>query len=202
MNTISETAEVPSSALVLNSHIGDRCLLGANSKVCYSELGDLSYLGDNTKIFSSKVGKFCSISWNVTIGPGEHQYNRITSHAMLYAKRFGMVEEPYYNQYADDTIIGNDVWIGCGSVVRRGVTIGDGCVIGANSIISKSTPPYSIVVGVNRIVGYRFSDEIIKALLNLNWWEYPLETIKNNIDLISQVPTLEVISQLRLALNK
>ena len=69
---------------------------------------------------------------------------------MLYAKRFGMIDsmdERFYDQYAKETVIGNDVWIGCNAVIMRGVHVGDGAVIGANAVITKDVAPYAIVGG-------------------------------------------------------
>ena len=57
------------------------------------------------------------------------------------------------------------------TIINNGVTIGDGAIIGANSTITKDVPPYAIVVGANRLIGYRFSQEIIEELLTLKWWD-------------------------------
>lgn len=67
------------------------------------------------------------------------------------------------------TTIGNDVWIGAGCILLNNITIGDGAVIGAGSIITKDVPPYAVVVGANRLVKYRFPDEIIQKLLQMKW---------------------------------
>jgi len=64
--------------------------------------------------------------------------------------------------YVHSTIIGNDVWIGARSIILDNVTIGDGAVIGSGSIITKDVPPYAVVVGANKIIKYRFPDEIIQ----------------------------------------
>jgi tetrahydrodipicolinate N-succinyltransferase len=113
---------------------------------------------------------------------------------MLYAERFGMIENPeerFYNQYDGETIIGNDVWIGCNAVIMRGVHIGDGAVIGANAVITKDVAPYLIMGGVNHVIKKRFDDNIIDKLQEIEWWNYPIDVIKQNIDLIAQQPTLK-----------
>ncbi|MDD2495379.1 MAG: CatB-related O-acetyltransferase [Tissierellia bacterium] len=76
-----------------------------------------------------------------------------------------------------ECIIGNDVWIGSGAIVLRGTRIGDGAVIGANAVVTKDVPPYSIVVGIPaKIIKNRFSDKIITLLINSKWWNYsPIE---------------------------
>lgn len=200
MNDISE------SAIILNSKVGEHCFVLDGTRFCYSELGDYSYISRNSNIFSTKIGKFCSISWNVSIGPANHDYSRFTSHPILCASRFGMINkgEEYYNQYKGEITIGNDVWVGCNALILRnigGLMIGDGAVIGANAIVTKNVPPYSIVVGRNQILKYRFGDEIIAELLKLQWWNLPYDFIKNNIGLFSQNPSLEKIELIKSLLN-
>lgn len=78
----------------------------------------------------------------------------------------------------------------------RGVTIGDGAVIGANSIITKDVPPYSIIFGVNKFHRWRFDEKIRKRLLEIQWWNYPIETVKRCIDLIAKEPTLDILADL------
>ena len=143
---VPSTADISDSALVLHSTVGEKCQMFNDTMLCYSEMGDLSYLSRRSSVFSSTIGKYCSISWNVSIGPANHDYKRISSHAMLYANRFDMLGEDgrYYNQYEKETVIGNDVWIGCNAVIMRGVHIGDGAVIGANAVITKDIPSYTI----------------------------------------------------------
>ena len=81
-----------------------------------------------------------------------------------------------------DITIGNDVWIGRGATVLSGVTVADGAVIGAGAVVAKDVPPYAIVVGnPARVVRYRFSDEVIEALLRIRWWEWPDAVIEQRV---------------------
>ena len=73
--------------------------------------------------------------------------------------------------------IGNDVWIGSHTVIFRGVTIGDGAVIGAYSIITKDVEPYAVVVGNDRVLGKRLNDKDIEFLLKLKWWNRDDQTV-------------------------
>lgn len=200
-STISISADIKETALILNSKIGELCMIGENTRFCYSHLGDYSYIGDNSHVFSTDIGKFSSISWNVTLGPGNHDFKRLTSHAMLYANRFKMIQEPIYNQYDKECIIGNDVWIGCNATIFRGVKIGDGAIIGANSIIKKDVSPFSIVGGIDKKLGIRFDDEIISKILEIKWWNYPPEKIKSCMELIAQYPTMKILEKLKELLN-
>ena len=197
---IASTAEIDETATVLHSKVGDYCWLAHGAMLCYSKLGTMSYLSTRSKAFSCQIGNFSSISWNVSIGPANHDYKRISSHAMLYAKRFGMIDsmdERFYDQYAKETVIGNDVWIGCNAVIMRGVHVGDGAVIGANAVITKDVAPYAIVGGANRLIKKRFNDDIIQKLLEIRWWDYSTEMIKNNIGLLAEEPSIEKLELLK-----
>jgi hypothetical protein len=80
-----------------------------------------------------------------------------------------------------DIKIGNDVWIGATSTIMSGVTIGDGAVIGAGSTITKDVPPFAIVAGnPGKIVKYRFTEEQIEKLLQIAWWDWGEDKIKEN----------------------
>lgn len=73
-----------------------------------------------------------------------------------------------------DIKIGNDVWIGVDCIIKRGLTIGNGAVIGANSVVTKDVPPYAIVVGSPaKIIRYRFEQQKIDLIENSKWWSTP-----------------------------
>ena len=85
--------------------------------------------------------------------------------------------------FKGDTILGNDVWVGQNVTFLPGVKIGDGVIIGANSVVASDIPPYSIAVGNPcKVIKKRFDDETIEKLLKLKWWDYPIEIIEKNID--------------------
>ena len=79
-----------------------------------------------------------------------------------------------------DIVIENDVWIGAKSTIMSGVRISNGAIVGACSVVTKDVPPYAIVAGnPAKIVKYRFSEEQIEALLNIAWWNWPEQKIKD-----------------------
>lgn len=68
------------------------------------------------------------------------------------------------------------------SCVLQGLSIGDGAVIGAGSVVTKDVPPYAIVAGnPARILKYRFTDELITKLLKLKWWDFSRDVLSENI---------------------
>lgn len=85
-----------------------------------------------------------------------------------------------------DTIVGNDVWIGQNAVILPGVHIGDGCIIGANSVVGSDVPPYSVVVGnPAKVIRKRFDDEMIALLEKLAWWNRSEKQIQKLIPILS-----------------
>lgn len=77
-----------------------------------------------------------------------------------------------------DTVVGNDVWIGREATVMPGITIGDGAVVGAHSMVTKDVRPYEIVAGnPARAIRRRFTDADVRRLLRIRWWDWPVETI-------------------------
>jgi len=84
-----------------------------------------------------------------------------------------------------DTVIGNDVWIGMDATIMPGVTIGDGAIVSARSVVVKDVAPYTIVGGnPAKPLKKRFEDDVIAALLGVTWWDWPAEKIEANLDLI------------------
>lgn len=82
-------------------------------------------------------------------------------------------------------IIGNDVWIGYRATILSGVKIGDGAVVGAMAVVTKDVEPYCIVAGnPARTIGKRFDDDTIRKLLEIKWWDWPIEKINANLEVI------------------
>ncbi len=78
-----------------------------------------------------------------------------------------------------DVLIGHDVWIGHGATLLSGITIGHGAIIGAKAVVAKDVAPYAIVVGnPAKVINFRFSEEIIAAMLEINWWDWSEENIE------------------------
>jgi virginiamycin A acetyltransferase len=85
-----------------------------------------------------------------------------------------------------DTIVGNDVWIGMDATIMPGVTIGDGAIIGARSVVTNDVEPYTIVGGnPAKVIRKRFDPQIIEKLLEIRWWNWPQEKILEKVDAIT-----------------
>ncbi|MEP4309738.1 MAG: antibiotic acetyltransferase, partial [Lentilitoribacter sp.] len=71
------------------------------------------------------------------------------------------------------TTIGNDVWIGHGALIKAGVTIGDGAIIAAHSVVARDVPAYATVAGNPAVIKkFRLPPELITPMVRCKWWEY------------------------------
>jgi acetyltransferase-like isoleucine patch superfamily enzyme len=136
-----------------------------------------------------RVGSFCSIASATVYLDGNHTvdwfttfpFARILDDHAFYADLGGLdgfeVQEPPSSN--GDVMIGNDVWIGEKVTIMSGVTIGDGAILGTNAHITKDVGPYEIVGGnPAKTIRKRFSEEVIALLLQLRWWNLPIEHIR------------------------
>mgnify|MGYP004530529031 FL=1 len=137
-----------------------------------------------------KVGKFCSIARGAKFlfTSANHTMHSISTYPFpIFFEEWGLdvtnITSAWDNK--GDIVIGNDVWIGYEAIVLSGVTIGDGAIIGTRAVVTKDVPPYTIVGGIPaKPIRKRFSDEVISKLLELQWWNWPENRIKENIDVI------------------
>lgn len=169
------------------SIIGEDVLLNRRCFVLNSAIGNKSQIGFNTKVLHAEIGKYCSISWDCSIGGPNHNMRTISTYNMRKQ-----------NHYNDKTcVIGNDVWMGSGAIMFRGITVGNGAVVGGGSVLTHSVQPYEIVAGVPaRHLGWRFEESIRNRLEKIEWWDFPSEVISRNIDLFDMELTEEIVDEL------
>lgn len=154
----------------------------------------MSYINDIV------IGNYCSIAMGVKIIEYNHCISGLTTsriNKLAHADQFSDYDSK------GSIEIANDVWIGMDSKILSGCKIATGCIVGANTVISKQfDEPYSIIVGnPARVVSKRFPDDIIKVLIESRWWEYSVEDLKN-IDVLFKKKkfTLEDAIELKLSL--
>lgn len=138
------------------------------------------------------IGAFCQLAYGTTflLSDANHQMSGFSTFPFFI---FGQWAEgiPEWTEYEldlpnkGDTLVGNDVWFGHQSVVMGAVTIGDGAIIGARSVVTKDVPPYTIVGGnPARVLRQRFPDPIIESLLQIQWWNWEIGKITRNLPAI------------------
>lgn len=173
-----------------------KCEFEGKNKICEHsyinsiKLGYGSYIGKNCEFNNVAIGKYTSIGDNVKVIAGTHPViNVISTHPAFYASgthSWSYVKDISFSEILENkdgrtATIGNDVWIGSSTLIKGGVTIGDGAIIAMGAVVTNDVPPYSIVGGVPaKIIKYRFNEKEIKKLLKFKWWNKSEEWIKAN----------------------
>lgn len=135
------------------------------------------------------IGKFCQIAMGVEfiMNGANHQMNAASTFPFYIFEGWEQsVPAMEKMSVKGDTVIGNDVWIGQHATILPGVHIGDGVIIGANSVVGSDIEPYSIVAGnPARLIRKRFDDELIALLIKVQWWNLPIEQINQLIPILN-----------------
>lgn len=136
------------------------------------------------------IGKFCSIACGAKFlfNSANHTLKSLSSYTFpLFFEEWGLDKKNVASAWDNkgDIIIGNDVWIGYEAVIMAGVHIGDGAVIAARAVVTKDVPPYTIVGGTPaRKIRIRFEEETIARLQQIQWWNWPVEKIRQSLPYI------------------
>lgn len=136
------------------------------------------------------IGKFCSIACGAKFlfNSANHTLKSLSNYTFpLFFEKWGLDKKNVASAWDNkgDIIIGNDVWIGYEAVIMAGVHIGDGAVIAARAVVTKDVPPYTIVGGTPaRKIRMRFEEETIAKLQQTQWWNWPVEKIRQSLPYI------------------
>lgn len=134
------------------------------------------------------IGKFVQIAAGVQFitSSANHQMDGFSTYPFTI---FGEIWSSAYEAKwpnKGDTNVGNDVWIGHEALLMPAITIGDGAIIASRSVVTKDVPPYTIVAGnPAKVIRKRFDDTTIMNLLEIKWWNWPIEIINKNISAIA-----------------
>ena len=136
------------------------------------------------------IGKFCAIAKGVEfiMNGANHRMNSISTYPFNIMGGGWEKSTPTLDELPlkGDTVVGNDVWIGQNVTVLPGVHIGNGAIIGANSVVASDIPPYCVAVGNPcKVIKKRFDDSLIEYLLNLKWWDWDAEKIFKNLEALT-----------------
>jgi len=139
-------------------------------------IGEHVFINRFCEITCATIGNYSSVGSGVRIGSGEHDFSLFSTSSIIT----GHVAEDLTTK---PCVIGNDVWIGTQAFVKRGVTIGDGAVIGAHAVVTKNVPDFAVVVGnPAKIIRYRFSKAIMTKLSSKAWWNLEPEDARKVLD--------------------
>lgn len=153
--------------------VPDRCNFSGKITIGYATtLGYNNLLGGQIDI-----GKYCQIGSDVALHASNHPINYLSTYINknLFNGELKTLKEEKKIE------IGNDVWIGHGVIIVGNVKIGNGAILAAGSVITKDVAPYSIIAGVpGKMIKKRFSDQIIKEIEELKWWDFSEEELIKN----------------------
>ena len=153
-----------------HNQIDKTCNLALGSSFKFCKIGKYNYIARHNSLYNVEIGNYCCLGPDVHIGGMQHSYWWYSMSPLLSDEC----------RFPERTVIGNDVWIGAQVVIKQGVRIGDGAVIGANSFVNKDVEPYSIVVGSPaKHIKYRFGEDVQNEIVRSKYWEKkPIEAIQ------------------------
>jgi|TARA_B100001939_G_scaffold324308_1_gene316187 phosphonate metabolism protein (transferase hexapeptide repeat family) len=167
-----------------NSSFGAYTEIGQGSRVSNSTLNDYSYCDRFADIANAKIGKFSNIASFSRIGPTDHPKELASLHHFHYRSSY------YFDNVEDDSeffayrasriaTIGHDTWVGHGAIIRPEVKVGDGAIVAAGAVVTKDVSDYMIVAGIPATpLRARFPKNVASRLINLAWWDWPHEKLK------------------------
>ena len=208
---------IPNPQDVFPNEYGTTCFIKNVVKAPNVQIGDYTYYDDaqdptafeqknilfNYPEFGDKlvIGKFCQIASGTKfiMGPANHRISSVSTYPFhVFGGAWRDNTPPHLSQLPrkGDIVVGNDVWLGRESVVMPGVSIGDGAIVGAYSVVTRDVPSYGVVGGnPARLIKKRFSDEWIAILLELKWWDFEAEKLVKFLPLLCD-PDLEKVKQI------
>lgn len=164
---------------VIHSVIDPTASVGNGAQLVSCTVGRYSYIYGSSAA-KTKIGAFCSIAAGCSIGGGSHPTDWVSTSPVFYKGKNVLKKNFAQSEYEEfrETVIGNDVWIGAKCLIKGGVTIGDGAVIGMGSVVTYDVPPYEIWAGnPARCIRKRFDEETVQKLLEMQWWLWDEEKI-------------------------
>ena len=164
----------------------------------------------NYPFFGEKlvIGRYCALAEGSVfmMGAANHRLSSVTTYPFnVFGGKWRDISTPHIDElpHKGDTVIGNDVWIGHKAVIMPGVTIGDGSIVAAWSVVTKSYPSYSVIGGnPARLIRKRFDDELIDLLLKLRWWDKRPEEVTELIPLLVSPDLDDVKNKLKALLEE
>ena len=184
------TCKFHKGARMINSSLADFNVLFYDVLLINSVLGSHTYVQKGSVIYNAEIGKFCSIASGVTIGPGIHRTDGVSTHPSFYLKNTPLVKVyASQDQFAvsKKTVIAHDVWIGENVIIMDGVNVGTGAIVASGAVVTKDVEPYSIIGGVPaKHIKFRFEHDVRQGLLDSKWWDHTEEWFEQNFAILAK----------------
>lgn len=211
---VDDTAQIYYNVKIHDSYIGQKCAIGDGSivrdsvlhgrnnlnrgcHISFSEIGEGTALSRRATLSGVHIGKYGAISWNTNIGGKTHDYETGTIMAASWWAKVFELEHVPDNTFNYPSYIGNDVWICSNATILRSANIADGVIVAAGAVVTKDVEPYAIVGGnPARVIKKRYGDKTIEQLLQIKWWDWPWEIIRENTTLIRNKVTQESLEKM------
>ena len=194
-NIIDDAVQVDKHVQISGSKLHGAVRIGAHSKLYKVAITGPVHVGKYTSLYGPgillfakhhpiSIGNFCSIAPGVIIQEYFHDAQRLST----YFIQQNVLKKPSEETVSKGPIrIGHDVWIGAQSIILSGVTIGNGVIIGAGSVVTKDIPDFAIVGGnPAKVIRMRFSEEEIAHINRLKWWDWDTQTLNEHAHLFTE----------------
>ncbi|MBE0583136.1 MAG: acetyltransferase [Desulfofustis sp.] len=185
---LGEQPTISAEAAVQDSTLGRYTEVAAGARLEETVLGDYSYVMERSDIIYAEIGKFVNIASDVRINPGNHPIEWVSQHHFLYRMtRYDLAGHDDESFFAwrrlQKVSVGHDVWIGHKAIILPGISIGNGAVIGAGTVVTRDVAPYAIVAGVpGRPIRSRFPAAIWRRLEQTAWWDWEHQVLAERLD--------------------
>lgn len=178
-----------------NNILDKTSIVRLGTHINHSKIGYHSGCNKGCEITGMNMGNYSQLAQYVRVAPRDHIYKNFMIGDEIYIKNEHIYDITLseFGGGGYEVEIGNDVWVGERSIILSHVEIGNGAIIAAGSVVTKSVPPYAVVGGVPaRFIKWRFDAETIKKLEEIKWYEWPVEKVIENKNFLESIVGFDI----------